>query len=65
MSPNPIARRIPLFFTDVVDLNNSMPPARPRNNVTIPPMTKLKAASAPGVIIGKKTPETNAKIAIK
>ena len=61
----PMARRIPRLLFDVVALNNSMPPARPRNNVAVPPMTKLKAFSAPGVIIGKKTPESNVKIATK
>ena len=60
-----MAKRIPRFLSDVVALNNNMPPAKPRNNIAVPPITKLKASSAPVVISGKKTPESNTKIAIR
>ena len=49
-----MAKRIPRFLSDVVALNNNMPPAKPRNNIAVPPITKLKASSAPVVISGKK-----------
>ena len=38
---NPAARRIFWLLLDVVALNISIPPAKPRNNITAPPITKL------------------------
>ena len=57
----PIAIKIPRLLSDVVALNNNMPPASPRNNVAVPCITISK--DTPGVISGKKTPVSNAKIA--
>ena len=65
MNAEPTARKIVGLFIVVVDLNNSIPPVRPRNNVAVPPITKLYAESALAVISGKKTPASNAKIATK
>ena len=59
----PMAIKIPLLLSDVVALNNSMPPTSPRNNVATPWITCSK--DTPGVISGKKMPESNAKIASK
>jgi len=56
----PMAIKIPLLLSDVVALNNSMPPTSPRNNIATPWITSSKGI--PGVISGKKTPESNAKI---
>ena len=38
---NPIIRRIIRLPSDVAPLNNNMLPARPRNNIAVPPITKL------------------------
>ena len=35
----PMAIKIPFLLSDVAALNNSMPPASPRNNVAVPWMT--------------------------
>ena len=65
INARPMIRKMPRLLSDVVDLNISMPPANPRNNIAAPPITKLVASPAPVVISGKKTPESSAKIAIK
>ena len=61
INAKPMPTKIPLLLSDVVALNNSMPPARPRNNVAVPWITYSK--DIPGVISGKKMPVNNAKIA--
>ena len=61
INTKPMAIKIPLLLSDVVALNNSMPPTSPRNNVAVPWIVRSKGI--PGVISGKKTPENNAKIA--
>ena len=61
INTKPVAIKIPLLLSDVVALNNSMPPTSPRNNVAVPWIVRSKGI--PGVINGKKTPESNAKIA--
>ena len=58
-------KRIIWFLLDVAALNISMPPVTPRNSINVPPITKLNASSTPVVISGKKTPESNVKIATK
>ena len=63
INAKPMATKIPLLLSDVVALNNSMLPARPRNNTAVPWITCSKGT--PGVISGKKTPVSNAKIASK
>ena len=63
ISAKPTAIKIPRFLSDVAALNNSMPPANPTNNDATPSITGSK--DIPGVISGKKTPESNAKIASK
>ena len=63
INAKPIAIKIPLLLSDVMALNNSMPPASPRNNVAVPWITYSK--DIPGVISGKKTPASNAKIVIR
>ena len=61
INAKPMAIKIPLLLSDVMALNNSMPPTSPRNNVAVPWIVRSKGI--PGVISGKKTPESNAKIA--
>ena len=61
INAKPMTIKIPLLLSDVVALNNSMPPTSPRNNVAVPWIVRSKGI--PGVISGKKTPENNAKIA--
>ena len=61
ISAKPMAIKIPRLFSDVIALNNSMPPNSPRNNTAVPWITKSKDTA--GVINGKKTPASNAKIA--
>ena len=61
INAKPMAIKIPLVLSDVMALNNSMPPTSPRNNVDVPWIVRSKGI--PGVISGKKTPENNAKIA--
>ena len=61
INAKPMAIKIILLLSDVMALNNNMPPASPRNNVVTPRMTYSK--DIPGVISGKKTPESNAEIA--
>jgi len=39
INEKPTAIKIPLLLSDVVALNNSMPPASPRNNVAVPWIT--------------------------
>ena len=39
INAKPMAIKIPLLLSDVVALNNSMPPASPRNNAAVPWMT--------------------------
>ena len=39
INAKPMATKIPLLLSDVAALNNSMPPASPRNNVVVPWMT--------------------------
>ena len=63
INAKPVAIKIPLLLSDVVALNNSMPPTSPRNNIAVPCITKSKGT--PGVISGKKTPASNEKIAPK
>ena len=58
-----MAIKTPLLLSDVMALNNSMPPANPINNDATPSIIGSK--DIPGVISGKKTPESNAKIASK
>jgi hypothetical protein len=36
INAKPIPIKIPLLLSDVVALNNSMPPANPRNNIAVP-----------------------------
>ena len=36
INTKPMAIKIPLLLSDVVALNNNMPPASPRNNVAVP-----------------------------
>ena len=40
INAKPMTRKVPLQLYDVVALNNSIPPARPRNNVATPPIIK-------------------------
>ena len=63
INAKPTAIKIPRLLSDVAALNNSMAPTNPRNNVAVPRMTKSRGI--PGVINGKKTPASNAKIASK
>ena len=63
INEKPTAIKIPLLLSDVVALNNSMPPASPRNNIAAPwTVQKMTSEGIPGVISGKKTPASNAKI---
>ena len=39
INAEPMAIKIPLLLSDVMALNNSMPPASPRNNIAVPWMT--------------------------
>ena len=39
INAKPMTIKIPLLLSDVVALNNNMPPASPRNNVAVPWMT--------------------------
>ena len=39
INAKPMAIKIPLPLSDVVALNNNMPPASPRNSVAVPWMT--------------------------
>ena len=39
INAKPMAIKIPLLLSDVVALNNNMPPASPRNNVAVPCIT--------------------------
>ncbi len=39
INAKPMAIKIPLLLSDVVALNNNMPPASPRNNTTVPWIT--------------------------
>ena len=39
INAKPMAIKIPLLLSDVMALNNSMPPASPRNNITVPWIT--------------------------
>ena len=59
INARPIAIKIPCLLSDVVALNNSMPPVRPRNNVAVPPITRSKGML--GIISGEKIPESNTK----
>ena len=63
INAKPMAIKIPLLLSDVVALNNSMHPTNPRNSVAMPWITRSK--DTPGVISGKKTPASNAKITSK
>ena len=63
INAKPTAIKIPRLLSDAVALNNSMAPTSPRNNVAVPWITRSK--DTPGVISGKKTPASNAKIASK
>ena len=70
INAKPAARKIPRLLSDVTPLNNNMQPNTPRSNVIVPPITKLKDvktvnSSSDNETSGKKTPESNAKIAIK
>ena len=60
INAKPMTIKIPLLLSDVMALNNNMPPASPRNNTATPWITKSK--DIPAVISGKKTPASNAKI---
>ena len=59
----PTTIKIPCLVSDVTALNNSIVPISPRNNVAMPRIIKSKGT--PGVISGKKTPASNAKITSK
>ena len=63
INAKPTTIKIPRRLSDVRALNNSMAPTSPRNNVAVPWITRSKDAN--GVISGKKTPASNAKIASK
>jgi len=63
INAKPTAIKIPRLLSDVAALNNSMPPTKPRDSVTIPWIACSKGT--PGVISGKKMPASNAKIASK
>ena len=39
INAKPMTIKVPLLLSDVVDLNNNMPAASPRNNVAVPWMT--------------------------
>ena len=62
INAKPAAIKIPRFLFDVA-LNNNIPPASQRNNAAVPWTTR--SIGTPGVISGKKTPESNVKIASK
>jgi len=70
INANPTAIKIPRLLSDVVALNNRIPPASPRNSVTMPWITRLRASFCASiepsvlpwyVINGKKMPERNTK----
>ena len=61
INAKPMMVRTPRLLSEVVALNNSMPPASPRYSTSVPRIIKSKGT--PGVIIGKKTPASNTKIA--
>ena len=63
INAKPTTIKIPRRLSDVRALNNSIAPTSPRNNVAVPWITCSEGI--PGVISGKKTPESNAKIASK
>ena len=55
---NPPPKNIVLLLSEVVALYNKTPPARPKNNIKIPPITPSKLVY---VISGWKNPASNAK----
>ena len=63
INEKPTVIKIPRLLSDVTVLNNNMPPTSPRNNANVPCITESKGT--PGVISGKKTPESNEKITTK
>ena len=59
INANPIVTKIPRLSSDVVALNNRIAPISPRNNVTMPWITKSKDVWA--IISGEKIAASNAK----
>ena len=59
ISTRPTAIKISRLLSDVVALNNNMPPTNPRNNTALPAITIPKDKL--GVISGEKIPASNAK----
>ena len=59
INANPIAIKTPRLLSDVIALNNRIPPASPRNSAAMPWATTSKDVWC--VISGKKMPERNAK----
>ena len=59
INAKPMVIKIPRLLSDVVALNNNMPPTNPRNNTALPAITATKDKL--GVISGEKIPASNAK----
>ena len=59
INAKPTAIKIPRLLSDIVALNNNMPPTSPRNNATVPSITFSKDTL--GVISGEKMPASKTK----
>ena len=59
INAKPIVIKIPRLLSDVVALNNNMPPTSPRNNTAVPAIVLSKGML--GIISGEKIPASNTK----